>query len=67
MKETLLNINVSSINTETEYELNSIFDQTFYNNNLIVYLSNLSEINKELFEKVVAKHKIKFIRTYKYV
>ncbi|KAF7418634.1 hypothetical protein HZH68_001287 [Vespula germanica] len=65
MKETLLNMNVSSINTETEYELNSIFDQTFYNNNLIVYLSNLSEINKELFERVVAKHKIKFIRTYK--
>ncbi|XP_047352239.1 BRCA1-associated RING domain protein 1-like [Vespa velutina] len=65
MQEILSDMDLFSNNVDSEHDLNCTLNQSLYNSNLIVYLSNLNERSQKLFEGAISKHKIKFVPTYK--
>ncbi|XP_043493997.1 BRCA1-associated RING domain protein 1-like isoform X2 [Polistes fuscatus] len=65
MQQVLSDGDLFSNNAESEYDLNCTLNQTLCQTNLTVYLSNLNEVSKKLFEKAASKHKIKSLPTFK--
>lgn len=67
MQEILSDMDLFSNNVDSEHDLNCTLNQSLCNSNLIVYLSNLNETSRKLFQKAISKHKIKLVPVYKYV